>query len=140
MYINSSKRFMIVDNNLMSLMLFKKLFGQYFEAVDTENSYSEMIARLVSGHKPDIILADLDLSRVSGLDLLKAIKQNKALQHIPVILMSVCFTERVVAFAMQAGASACINKPLSTMDYTAFCENVISLIGEESKENVLKAS
>jgi len=136
---NSSKRFMIVDNNLMSLMLFKKLFSQYFEAVDTENSYSEMIARLVSGHRPDIILADLDLSRVSGLDLLKAIKQNKALQHIPVILMSVCLTDRIVAYAMQAGASACITKPLSTIDYATFCENVVSLIGE-SEERILKVS
>gem|GEM_PF-5336409 len=125
---------MIVDNNLVSLMLFKKHFSPHFVSVETANAYGDMLGLLVSGRQPDMILADFDLSQVSGLELLKALKNDRFLQHIPIILMAVNFSERMISSAMQAGASACIMKPLSTADYPSFCKDILNLMEEADTE------
>jgi CheY-like chemotaxis protein len=62
-------------------------------------------------HRPRLILLDLNLPGLSGLDVLKRIKQIPFLRHTPVILFSTSDDPKDVAASYEFGANAYITKP-----------------------------
>ncbi len=71
------------------------------------------VVELARSHRPDLILMDIQLPEVSGLDVTKWLKSDEDLRHIPVIA--------ITAFAMkgdeekirQGGCEAYLSKPIS---------------------------
>jgi CheY-like chemotaxis protein len=61
-------------------------------------------------HLPDIIFLDLNMPRKNGLDCLIEIKQNKKLQHIPVIIYSTAYHKDILDCLYESGAFHCIRK------------------------------
>jgi CheY-like chemotaxis protein len=64
----------------------------------------------VREHKPDMVVSDVDMPRMTGLDLCRAIRADEGLRHIPVVLASGSMLpgdERAAA----AGATATLLKP-----------------------------
>ncbi len=64
----------------------------------------------VRRHRPDVLVSDVDMPRMNGLDLCRAVRADPALRHIPVVLVSGSLLPgdpRAVA----AGASATLLKP-----------------------------
>jgi DNA-binding response OmpR family regulator len=62
--------------------------------------------------RPDLILLDVMMSWIDGVELCRAIKQNTSLREIPVVFMSGRTTEADVARGMAAGAEDYLPKPL----------------------------
>lgn len=61
---------------------------------------------------PDLVLIDLSLGDMNGLELLQQIKQNSEFLDVPVILMATRYNEGEEVFAKHAGAAAYIRKPI----------------------------
>ncbi len=59
---------------------------------------------------PDLVVADISMPGMNGLDLLSAIKNHPSLAHIPVVLIS---SEDNEAAARAAGCAAFLTKPFS---------------------------
>jgi len=68
--------------------------------------------------RPDLILLDLHLPRVSGLDVLERIKTSDELSSIPVIVLTVSEREGDIARAYQLGANTYITKPVDFEKFT----------------------
>ena len=66
---------------------------------------------------PDLILLDLRLPRVDGLEVLKAIKTEDDLRHIPVVILTTSEAERDIASAYQYHANSYLVKPVSFEDF-----------------------
>jgi len=62
--------------------------------------------------RPDVILLDLNLPRKDGREVLKEIKQDDALRHIPVVILSTSQAEQDIVHSYRLGASAFITKPV----------------------------
>ncbi len=58
----------------------------------------------------DFVISDIHMPRLNGFELLKAIKADPTLRHLPVVLMSTDLNEGAVAAVMQRGATACFLK------------------------------
>jgi len=121
-----AKRVMIVEDNELNMKLFNDLLeAQNYETIQTSNGLE--VLDLARKHRPDLILMDIQLPEVSGLDVTKWLKEDDELARIPVIA--------VTAFAMkgdqerirQGGCEAYISKPISVMK---FLETVKSYLGE----------
>ena len=67
--------------------------------------------------RPDIILLDLRLPKVDGLEVLKTIKADKDIGHIPVVILTTSQTEKDVTQAYDNHANSYLVKPV---DYTQF--------------------
>lgn len=107
-----SKTVLIVEDNELNMKLFHDLLEAH--GIDTiETSDGKTVLDLARTHKPDLILMDIQLPEVSGLDVTKWLKADEELKDIPVIA--------VTAFAMkgdeqkirEGGCEDYISKPIS---------------------------
>lgn len=73
----------------------------------------------VENPRPHIILLDLRLPRVDGLEVLKCIKEAEALRHIPVVVLTTSEADRDVARAYDHHVNSYLVKPVG---YEAFSE------------------
>lgn len=121
-----TKKVMIVEDNELNMKLFNDLLeAQGFDTIQTSNGLEAL--NLARQHRPDLILMDIQLPEVSGLEVTKWLKEDEQLQRIPVIA--------VTAFAMkgdeerirQGGCEAYISKPISVMK---FLETVKNYLGD----------
>ena len=121
-----AKKVMIVEDNELNMKLFNDLLeAQNYETIQTSNGLEAL--DLARAHRPDLILMDIQLPEVSGLEVTKWLKEDDDLARIPVIA--------VTAFAMkgdeerirQGGCEAYISKPISVM---RFLETVKSYLGD----------
>lgn len=121
-----TKTVLIVEDNELNMKLFRDLLEAHgYKTLQTRNGFEAM--DLARAHRPDLILMDIQLPEVSGLEVTKWIKEDDDLKMIPVIA--------VTAFAMkgdeerirQGGCEAYLSKPISV---GRFLETVRSYIGE----------
>lgn len=114
--LGQNKKVMIVEDNELNMKLFHDLLEAHgvetIQARDGKNVMS-----LAREHKPDLILMDIQLPEVSGLDITKWLKDDDELKSIPVIA--------VTAFAMkgdeqkirEGGCEDYISKPISVIKF-----------------------
>jgi CheY-like chemotaxis protein len=62
--------------------------------------------------KPRLILIDLNLPGLSGLDVLKRIKQTQALRYVPTVIFSTSDNPKDIRSSLEFGANAYVTKPL----------------------------
>ncbi len=107
-----SKKVLIVEDNELNMKLFHDLLEAY-KIGTVQTSDGNKVLGLARKHNPDLILMDIQLPEVSGLDVTKWLKDDEDLKHIPVIA--------VTAFAMkgdeqkirEGGCEDYISKPIS---------------------------
>jgi two-component system cell cycle response regulator DivK len=120
------KTVLIVEDNELNMKLFHDLLDAHgYKTLQTRNGMEAM--RLARMHRPSLILMDIQLPEVSGLEVTKWLKEDDELRQIPIIA--------VTAFAMkgdeerirQGGCEAYISKPISVV---SFIETVRRFIGD----------
>ena len=77
-----------------------------------------------NGHSPKVILLDLKLPKVSGLDVLRALKQDEKTRAIPVVVVTSSREDPDIKTAYALGANSYVVKPV---DFDAFAEAVSTL-------------
>jgi two-component system, response regulator len=77
-----------------------------------------------SGHPPKVVLLDLKLPKVSGLEVLRALKENENTRAIPVVVVTSSREDPDIKTAYGLGANSYVVKPV---DFDAFAEAVSSL-------------
>jgi two-component system response regulator len=77
-----------------------------------------------NGHSPKVILLDLKLPKVSGLDVLRALKQDEKTRAIPVVIVTSSREDPDIKTAYALGANSYVVKPV---EFDAFAESVSSL-------------
>jgi two-component system cell cycle response regulator DivK len=111
-----SKTILIVEDNELNMKLFHDLLEAHgYRTLQTKDGMEAL--RLAREHHPNLILMDIQLPEVSGLEVTKWIKEDDSLKDIPVIA--------VTAFAMkgdeekirEGGCEAYIAKPISVTNF-----------------------
>jgi two-component system chemotaxis response regulator CheY len=109
----SAIRVMIVDDDAgMRQLVRRALERMGFTQIYTAKDGAEALPLALSQH-PDLIIADYDMPTMHGLQFLKAVRQDPALEKTGFILLSGVANEDVVAKAEELGANAFIPKPVS---------------------------
>jgi two-component system cell cycle response regulator DivK len=112
----SAKTVLVVEDNELNMKLFHDLLEAHgYNILQTKDGMDAL--RIAREHKPDLILMDIQLPEVSGLEVTKWIKEDENLKSIPVIA--------VTAFAMKGdeekirdgGCEAYIAKPISVTNF-----------------------
>jgi two-component system cell cycle response regulator DivK len=119
------KTVLIVEDNELNMKLFHDLLEAHgYHILQTRDGMEAL--QIARDHKPDLILMDIQLPEVSGLQVTKWIKQDNMLKHIPVVA--------VTAFAMkgdeekirEGGCEAYLAKPISVLAFLQTVERFLS--------------
>lgn len=112
------KTVLIVEDNELNMKLFNDLLEAHgYATLKTSHGIEAM--ELARAHKPDLILMDIQLPEVSGLEVTRWLKADEELKSIPVIA--------ITAFAMkgdeerirEGGCEAYMSKPISVAKFIA---------------------
>jgi CheY-like chemotaxis protein len=76
--------------------------------------------------KPDLILLDVNMPRMGGLEVLRQIKEDPALRHIPVVILTTSDSEQDILDAYDSHANCFVTKPVDMPQFT----KIVSGIGE----------
>ena len=103
------KKIVIVEDSKLVHKMYELMLRQ-FELVHTFDGH-EALQKLA--HHPDasLILLDLNMPRMSGLELLGHLKQDPVFKEIPVVIVSTEGKEADTERGLEAGAAAYITKP-----------------------------
>jgi two-component system, cell cycle response regulator DivK len=122
----ATKTILIVEDNELNMKLFNDLLDAHgYGTLQTRSGIEAL--KLAREHRPALIIMDIQLPEVSGLEVTKWLKEDDELRTIPVVA--------VTAFAMKGdeerirsgGCEAYISKPISVV---GFLETVRRFIGE----------
>ncbi len=141
-----AKKVLIVEDNELNMKLFRDLLEAH--GIDTVQTREGKLAfDMAREHKPDLIIMDIQLPEVSGLEITERLKADEELKSIPVIA--------VTAFAMKGdekkirdgGCEDYISKPISVSRFIEAVEKHLhgkdtvsedgSLIGNEQQKESL---
>jgi CheY-like chemotaxis protein len=81
---------------------------------------------LVRQEKPDILLLDGMMPELSGLEVLQALKDDKATKDLPVVLMTALSERDDIAKGLELGANEYLVKPFSPKDMIAVIDRLIT--------------
>jgi len=119
------KKVLIVEDNDLNMKLFNDLLEAHgYDTLQTRDGIEAL--RLAREHRPDLILMDIQLPEISGLEVTKWLKEDDNLRSIPVIA--------VTAFAMKGdeekirggGCEAYIAKPISVASFLRTVERFLA--------------
>jgi two-component system cell cycle response regulator DivK len=120
-----AKTVLIVEDNELNMKLFHDLLEAHgYNILQTRDGIEAL--KLARKHHPDLILMDIQLPEVSGLEVTKWIKEDDNMKSIPIIA--------VTAFAMkgdeekirESGCEAYIAKPISVSHFLETVQKFLS--------------
>ncbi|OQP62264.1 hybrid sensor histidine kinase/response regulator transcription factor [Niastella populi] len=120
----SSVTILIIEDNKELLELLGSIFSLIYKVVKTDNGEEGL--KLAIEVKPDIILSDIMLPGITGIELCKRVKTNLETCHIPVVLLTARTTAESNLEGLMIGADDYITKPFDTRILITRCNNLIT--------------
>lgn len=100
--------------------LFLEMKGYEVKSVADGQAAYEVVLE----NRPDVILTDIAMPRLDGLELLRLVKKEKSLANLPVIVMT-AFGRARLAMAKRMGADLTIEKPLDDEELSLALQQVM---------------
>ena len=119
-----AKTVLIVEDNELNMKLFRDLLEAHgYRTLQTRNGMEALT--LARTHRPQLILMDIQLPEVSGLEVTKWIKEDDDLRDIPVIAVTAYAMKGDEERIRQGGCEAYISKPISVPGFVAIVKQFI---------------
>ncbi len=124
---SDSKILIVEDNNELRADLVDKL-GTYFQVYEAENGKEGL--KIAMDIFPDLIITDLIMPEMDGLEMSRALQDDINLNHIPIIMMTVLTGNKQKMESVESGISIYLEKPV---DYNYLLAKVINSLGWSKK-------
>ncbi|MDW8350713.1 MAG: ATP-binding protein [Anaerolineae bacterium] len=127
--VGSNKKVLVVDDEPDALQLFSRMLleaDRGYRVIRAESSRQAL--QILNHERPDVILLDLVMPEMSGFQLLSAIRSERDLQQIPVILISA--RDPMGHPVVSAGLAVTYRSGLSVQRLLAAIEALISILGQ----------
>ncbi|MDY7397023.1 two-component regulator propeller domain-containing protein [Aureibaculum sp. 2210JD6-5] len=126
----NDKTILVVEDNLELQQLLKDLLNKHYTVIfanEGEEGYE-----LAKNKNPDIILSDVMMPKLGGIEMCKKIQQNTLTSHIPIILLTAKNSTSAKIEGLSSGAIEYISKPFNTKELLLKIKNILT-----SKEQII---
>lgn len=113
---------------------------RYVSHIISDSGFNVLLARnalegfeVAKSHRPDLIVTDLMMPQVSGLDLIRMIRETDELRGVPVILLTAKADEDTRIEGVEQGADAYLSKPFNDRELLAEVRNLLALKDTERR-------
>ncbi|QRR00082.1 response regulator [Dyadobacter sandarakinus] len=116
------KTVFLVDDDEDDRMLLLEALGTVIKHLNIIEipSGSHLMALMKTGrfqHEPELILLDMNMPVINGLEIVKKLKDNERTRHIPVVMISTTSSRQLIGEAYRRGVNAFMIKPVIASDY-----------------------
>jgi signal transduction histidine kinase/DNA-binding NarL/FixJ family response regulator len=115
---------LIEDNGAMLTYLTKKLSDHYNLAIARNGS--EALCKLKTLSRLDLIISDIMMNQIDGIEVCKILSRNQRLSHIPLIFLSAKCTAKDKALGLKAGAIDFLEKPFNIEQLLVKVESILA--------------
>lgn len=91
-----------------------------------KTSKSAPAISMMAAEKPDVVLLDIMMPEISGLDILRQMRRDPALANIPVIVITAKSMPTDIKNGMEAGASTYLTKPVGYLELKEAVERALA--------------
>ncbi len=127
---SKQKTVMIIEDEVDAAELFSEMMRiNGFRVIKMFSSAPAI--PIIAQEKPDIILLDVMMPDISGLEVLRYIRREPDLANIPVIILSAKSMPSDIKTGIEAGASMYLTKPVGFLDLKQAVERVLNITSQE---------
>lgn len=109
-------KILIVEDNELNMKLFFDLLSLQ-QCHIIKSSCGIRVVEIVKQHHPDLILMDIQLSDISGLDIIKILKEDGDTSHIPIISITAFAMKQDEQRITESGCNLYLSKPVSIQKF-----------------------
>lgn len=114
---------LIIDDTPDIRMLIRTLLGREYNILEAPNG--EQGIRVATKYIPDLIICDVMMPGIGGMECVKRLKNEIATSHIPVLMLTACSLDEQRTDGFISGADAYLAKPFNLELLKAQCESLI---------------
>src|SRR3972149_4917615 len=118
---------MIVDDEAMNIKILRRLLELEGFTSFVTTSDSPTAVSLIRHEQPDVVLLDLMMPFVSGLDILNEVRGDEAIAFIPIVILTAVTDRETRVRAVELGATDFLNKPIDTSELVPRVWNVLAV-------------
>lgn len=116
-------KILVVEDNEDMRSLVASVFKDSCTVLEAEDG--EQGLAMAIENMPDLIISDIMMPKVSGIDLCRRLKQNLKTSHIPIILLTAKHSDDTKIAGIDAGADGFVTKPFNANMLKVRCRNLI---------------
>lgn len=121
--VTDKKSILLIDDNAEILQYLQRLFSSKYLLYTASNGIDGF--GLAEEHIPDLIISDINMTGMDGIELCTKIKQSGSLGHIPVILLTAATTSETKLKGIEGGADDYFTKPFDSEHLSARVEALL---------------
>ena len=114
-----------VEDNPANLMLVEQIFADYPHVRMISARDGNLGIALARAHLPDVILMDINLPGISGIEALNILREDPATRHIPVVALSANAMLRDIEKGLEAGFFRYLTKPIKINEFMAAMDDAL---------------
>ena len=118
-------KILIVEDNALNVKLFCDLLAAHGHDPQAVTD-SRLALQTAHEFEPDLVITDIQLPHVSGLDLIHLIRADKTLGEVPIMAVTAYSTREDEERIRAAGAQAYVSKPISVMRFAETVNELLS--------------
>jgi two-component system cell cycle response regulator DivK len=122
------KRILIVEDNELNMKLLHDILEAHGYAIIATTEGGQGVA-LARENRPDLILMDLQLPDISGLDAVRQLKDHQETRDIPIVAVTAFAMVGDERKALMGGCDAYVAKPIALRDFLDMVERFIGPAG-----------
>jgi YesN/AraC family two-component response regulator len=107
--ISDKQTILVIDDNDQIRTYIKKLLAPEYRVIEAEDGQTGL--DLIKRNMPDMVISDITMGELSGIELCKILKDDNATNHIPIILLTGNATPELMLKSINEGAADFISKP-----------------------------
>jgi len=131
-----AKILIVEDEEVLLNVLKNKLQKEGFDVLSAENGEASL--KVIDNEKPDLVLLDILMPKMSGIEVLKKLKENGTLESLPVIILSNSGQPSEIKEARDLGVKDCLIK--AEFDPQEVVDKIRKYIPEEAESDAAEAT
>ncbi|MFI1743405.1 response regulator [Thalassobellus sediminis] len=120
---------LLIEDDMIEIMKFNRTISSLklnHKIIEANNGEEALVILEKKEELPDIILLDLNMPKIDGIEFLKILKADNALKFIPTIVLTTSNNQKDLLECYEIGIAGYVLKPLKYEDYVSKIEKLLA--------------
>ncbi|MBJ2175405.1 response regulator [Aureibaculum sp. A20] len=120
---------LLIEDDLIEVMKFKRAISSLdlnHQVIEANNGEDALKILEEKDNIPDIILLDLNMPKINGIEFLSILKKDSTLKYVPTVILTTSSNQRDLLACYEIGIAGYVLKPLKYEEYVVKIEKLLA--------------